>query len=213
MSEYLDKLDRHLSNIKREAQAESDPHRSSILWNYLHHGAFELSGEWEQIFVPEMTIDEPHYEMRTGEPEATILDGADAVKEFYSLIEDAQMMAIDDGTHQLFVNDEGLAEFASTVDFPTGAEILAEDTDTWFYRGVEIDDPDATYARKSRHAMYWPYTEESQLIGEMVYQIAPFEVARVEPEAVPTIEEITDVAERYFPENVDAETPYASITV
>lgn len=213
MNKYLEKLDQHLSNIQREAEAEADSHRSSILWNYLHHGAFELSGEWEHIFVPEMTIDEPHYEMRTGEPEAMILDGADAVKEFYSLIEDENMMAIDDGGHRLFVNDDALAEFASTVDFPTGAEILEEDTDTWFYRGVEIDDPDATYARKSRHAMYWPFTEESQLIGEMVYQIAPFEVTKVAPEEVPTIEEITEVAAKYYPENVGGPTPYKSITV
>ena len=44
MKEYLEKLDNHLGNIKRAAEAETDPHRSKILWNYVHHGAFETGG-------------------------------------------------------------------------------------------------------------------------------------------------------------------------
>lgn len=208
MNRYLDRFDRHLGHIEKKAREANDPHRSRILWNYLHHGAFEVSGEWEHIFTPEMTVPEPHYEMRTGTDETVVLDGEDAVKDFYRLIEEENVMAIDDGNHRLFVNDGGLAEFASTVEFVSGQEMLDDGLDKWFYSGVDVSDPDATYAKQCRHAMFWPYTEEAQLIGEMVYQIEPFEVTQLEPEEVPTLEEAAAVAEQYYPENVDGSTPF-----
>lgn len=210
MKQYLERLDNHLGNILQAAKDEDNAHRSRIYWNYLHHGAFELSGKWERIFTPEMTIDEPYYEMRTGTDETMILDGEDDVKEFYAIIESENLMAIDDGGHRLFVNDDALAEFASTVEFNTGQEILDDGLDHWYADDVEIDDPDATYARQSRHGMFWPYTDEGQLIGEMVYQIKPFEVTKMDPEDVPTLEEVTEIAEQYFPENID-ESPMSGV--
>jgi len=210
MTDYLEKLDRHLAHIESMAESEPDPHRSRILWNYLHHGALELSGNWERIFDPSMTVDHPHYEMRTGSDETVVLDGTDEVKEFYAIIEDENVMAINDGLHQLFVNDDGLAEFASTVDFAPG-HAIADERDAWYYDDPVIDDPDATYARVSPHAMYWPYTDDGRLVGERVYQIEPFTVEKVDPDAAPTVDDIAAVAEAYFPENVDGDTPYADL--
>lgn len=213
MSQYLEMLDAHLGNIQRAAEAEADPHRSRILWNYLHHGAFELAGDWERIFTPSMIVEEPHYEMRAGTPEPVVLDGQEAVEEFYAMVETENLMLVDDGTHQLFVNDEGLAEFGTTLEFTTGAAILEEGTDFWFYDDPEIDDPGATYVKSSRHAMHWPYSEDAQLVGELVYQVEPFSVEKVDPDAVPTLEEVADVARAYYPEHVDGPTPYAAIDV
>ena len=210
MNPYLERLDGHLGNIKRTAEEEDDPHRSRILWNYLHHGAFEVGGDWERIFTPEMIVDEPHYEMRTGTEDPVVLDGEDAVRRFYGAIEDENLMAIDDGNHQLFVNDGGLAEFASTVEFVTGREILDDGLDKWYYGETAIDDPDATHAKRCRHAMFWPYTEEGRLVGEMVYQIEPFDVYEVDPDEVPTLDEVASVVEKYYPENVGGATPFES---
>lgn len=208
---YLQKLDSHLGNILDSAVSESDSYRSEILWNYLHHGAFELSGEWDRIFTPEMTVEEPHYEMRAGVDETVVLDGQESVKHFYEMIENEHMMIIDDGAHYLFVNDEALAEFGTTIEFVSGQDVLDDNVDKWFYNDPEIDDPDATYVKKSRHGMYWPYTEDAQLIGEMVYQITPFEVFKVDESEVPTLDEVAELAARYFPENVAEETPYQSL--
>ena len=213
MNPYLEKLNGHLGNIQRAAEAEADPHRSRILWNYLHHGALELGGDWERIFTPEMTIEEPRYEMAAGMEEPVILEGEAAVKDFYAAIEDENLMLVDDGNHQLFVNDEGLAEFATTVEFTTGEAILAEGLDAWFYRGVEIDDPDAHYVKTCRHAMFWPYTEEARLVGEQVFQIEAFEVSPIDPEDVPTLAEVGEVAAQYYPENVDGPSPFKSAGV
>lgn len=213
MSPYLDKLDRHLGNIEHAAEGEDDPHRSKILWNYLHHGAFELAGDWERIFTPEMIVDDPHYEMWAGREEPLVLDGQDAVKEFYGLVEDANLMLVDDGDHQLFVNDDGMAEFATTVEFTTGRAILDEGTDRWHYNEVDVDDPDVTYVKKSRHAQFWPFDEAGQLVGEMVYQITPFDVVEADPDEVPTLDEVADVAKEYYPENVEGPTPFEAADV
>jgi len=209
MNEYLEKLDAHLGNIKRTAEEESDPHRSKILWNYLHHGAFEVGGDWERIFEPEFIVDDPHYELREGH-EAMVLDGQDEVGEFYKSLEDANLMFIDEGNHQLFVNDDGLAEFASEAEFVSGQTILDEGLDSWYYQDVEIDDPDATYVKKCQHATFWPYTEDERLLGEMIYQITPYEVLQVSPEEVPPLDEVEELVEKYYPENVDGPTPYAA---
>lgn len=213
MSHYLEKLDGHLSNIERTATGEADPHRSRILWNYLHHGAFELAGEWERIFTPEMLVEEPHYEMGAGVPETVVLDGQEAVKEFYAMVEGENLMLVDDGNHQLFVNDDGMAEFGTTVEFTTGRAILEEGTDHWYYDDPTIDDPGADYVKTSRHAQFWPYDEDGRLVGEVVYQVEPFDVRRADPEEVPTLDEVAEVARGYFPENVDGPTPYAAVDV
>ena len=210
MNPYLERLDAHLGNIRQAAIDESDSHRSKLFWNYLHHGAFELSGEWERIFTPALTVSEPHYEMVTGPGGPLILDGGRAVKEFYAMIEDEHMFLIDDGNHQLFANDDGIAEFATTVGFATGSEILEADTDNWFYNDVHIDDPEAMYEKKSKHAMFWPFTEDAQLIGEMVYSITPIDVTPVDDTSVPTLEEIAEVPRQYFPENVEG-TPFPKV--
>lgn len=213
MNQYLEKLNEHLGNIQRAAEEEDDSYRSRILWNYLHHGALELGGDWERIFTPEMTIGEPRYEMRAGMEETVVIDGEEAVKDFYGAIEDENLMLIDDGNHQLFANDSGLAEFATTVEFVTGQDIIDDGVDKWYYRDPEIDDPDAPYVKTCRHAMYWPYTEEGRLIGEQVFQLEPFDVSNLDPDEVPTLDDVASVAENYYPENVSGPSPFKSVNV
>lgn len=211
MSTYLDRLDAHLGNIHQAAIEERDPYRSKLFWNYLHHGAFELSGEWDRIFTSELTVAEPHYEMLTGPGGLMVLDSAEEVKEFYAMIEGENMFLIDDGNHQLFANDNGIAEFATTVGFASGRELQEEETDNWFYNEVDIGDPDAMYEKKSKHAMFWPFTPDAQLIGEMVYSITPIEITQIDAEKVPSLDEVSAVAEQYFPENVSGSTPFPSV--
>ncbi|WP_096390379.1 hypothetical protein [Halopenitus persicus] len=66
MAHYPDGHLGHISDIERAAREERDPHRRAMLWNYLHHAALEVSGDWEDIFDPEMIVDDPQYEMHLG---------------------------------------------------------------------------------------------------------------------------------------------------
>lgn len=201
MNRYLDGFDQFMSNVQTAAENEQDPHRSEILWNYLHHAALEFSDKWDHIFEPEMTVDDPRYVVRLGMEETVVFDGLDHVEGFYSALNEALVMLLDEGNHQVFVNDWGLADFSTYVEFAKGEEILEDGLDKIYYKETEIDDPDATYVMECPLAMFWPYDDNAKLIGEHVYQLEPFEVYKPDQDEVPTFEERGEVCENYYPEN------------
>jgi hypothetical protein len=55
--------------------------------------------------------------------------------------------------------------------------------------GHEADDPAATYAMLCPLAMFWPYTSEALMIGEDVYQLAPFTIVKPDPSDIFTFDE------------------------
>jgi hypothetical protein len=62
--------------------ATEKPLHRAILKNYLRHLLLEVAGYWDQIIVPELTIDEPMY--RVGDRrEMRVLSGKNAVEGFY----------------------------------------------------------------------------------------------------------------------------------
>lgn len=207
MNQYLDGFDQFMTNVQNAAESEEDPHRSAILWNYLHHAALEFSDNWDHIFTPEMTVDDPRYEVRLGSEETMIFDGLDHVEGFYSALNEALVMLIDEGNHQVFVNDWGLADYSTYVEFATGNEILEDGLEKDYYGNADIDDPDAMYVMECPLAMFWPYDENGKLIGEKVYQLEPFEISKLEPDDVPTFEGRGEICEHYLPENSDGPTP------
>ncbi|WP_280535443.1 hypothetical protein [Halopenitus sp. POP-27] len=213
MTHYPDGHLGHISDIKRAAQEERDPHRRAMLWNYLHHAALEVSGDWEAIFDPELIVDDPQYEMRLGTEEPLVLDGTEEVKAFYEAGEEDVFLLSDEDGHQLFVNEWGIADLATYVEFLSGDDLIADGLDKPYYRNdVAGIDPDAMYQRTCRQAMFWPYDDDACLIGEQVYQLEPFAVERVDPDAVPTVEEIASITEPYYPENTAGPTPVRSDT-
>jgi hypothetical protein len=44
----------------------ADPLHRAILKNYLRHALLEISGYWDRILVPELTVDEPVYRVAEG---------------------------------------------------------------------------------------------------------------------------------------------------
>jgi hypothetical protein len=177
-----------MTDVQTAAENESDPQRSAILWNYLHHAALEFSDNWDHIFKPEMTIDEPEYVVRLGSEETMLFDGLEHVQGFYSALNEALVMLVDGGDHQVFVNDWGLADYSTYVEFSTGQEILDDGLEKEYYGDAEIDDTEASYALECPLAMFWPYDENAKLIGERVYQIEPFEITKPPQDEVPTFE-------------------------
>lgn len=178
MSKYLDGFEEFMRNGKRTALAESSPHRRAILLNYNRHAALEFSDEWQHIFTKTMTVDHPHYRVQLNMPELATFDGLDAVKGFYSALNTRVVWLQDE---QLFVNDWGLASYSTFGQFAKGHEVREF--------GYEADDPDASYAMLCPLAMFWPYSEDAKLIGEDVFQLAPFKVFKCEPGDEFTFEE------------------------
>ena len=67
MSEYADALQAFMQNIDKTMQNTQDPHRRSILENYLQHVALEATPRWREIFTtrPRLISDHPIYRINT----------------------------------------------------------------------------------------------------------------------------------------------------
>lgn len=194
MSKYLLAFEEFMRNGRRRAMEERDPHRRAILLNYNRHAALEFSNNWPLIFTSVMTVDEPFYRVHLGNPSLEVFDGEKAVKGFYANLNQRVVWLQDE---QLFVNDWGLASYSTFGQFMTGAEAIAD--------GYEVDDPEATYAMLCPLAMFWPYTKDAKLIGEDVYQLAPFTPVKCAPEDVFTFDERARMLSEFIGDLADFE--------
>lgn len=147
---------------------EITPHQRRILENYRRHVLLEVAGRWEEIFVPEMTVESPLYVVNRTH-QRTVLDGRGPVREFYA--DQAK-----DGGHVTVIEDENLA----VADWGIATEVtLNKYVPGWVVRRKGFEEVDgqpvedsAPYCITSRTAMIWPYNERAQLVGEHLYEDA-----------------------------------------
>ena len=174
MSKYLDAFEEFMRNGLDTARAEQNPHRRAILLNYNRHAALEFSNQkWHNIFTKVMTVDEPVYNVHLGTPDLIRFEGREAVMGFYQALNERVVWLQDE---QLFVNDWGFASYSTFGQFVTGKEAKES--------GYEADDLDATYVLMCPLAMFWPYDKNAKMIGEDVYQLAPFTLIKPDPQDV-----------------------------
>jgi hypothetical protein len=137
-----------------------NPRHRAILTNYRRHALLEVSGLYQGILTPEMTIEHPVYRLTEG-PETIVLDGLQAVGDFYAMLgrEGATVMGPVD--EEIVVADWGFASECMFHHFLPGRLLMGSE---------DIDDPDATYVVKHVLAFHWPYDDRQRLIGEHVYE-------------------------------------------
>jgi hypothetical protein len=192
MSKYLDAFEEYMRKNRQQALAETNPHRRAILLNYNRHAALEFSDKWEHIFTKSMTVDKPHYKVQLGMPSLVDFDGLKAVQGFYSTLNQRVVWLQDE---QLFVNDWGLASYSTFGQFVTGAQAAEA--------GYPTDDAKATYILHCPLAMFWPYSKDAKLIGEDVYQLAPFTLVVPAPEDIFGFEERSRMLSEYIGDLAD----------
>jgi hypothetical protein len=192
MSKYLDSFEEYMRKNRQQALAETNPHRRAILLNYNRHAALEFSDKWEHIFTKSMTVDKPHYKVQLGMPSLVDFDGLKAVQGFYSTLNQRVVWLQDE---QLFVNDWGLASYSTFGQFVTGAQAAEA--------GYPTDDAKATYILHCPLAMFWPYSKDAKLIGEDVYQLAPFTLVVPAPEDIFGFEERSRMLSEYIGDLAD----------
>lgn len=140
----------------------TDPHHLAILKNYRRHGLFEVSGNWEWILTPEMTVEHPHYRINLG-GDTLVLDGRQAVGEFYEGLKQTGLMSTFGPIREQFmVADWGLASHGLWGHQIPGSVAIEQ--------GHEVDDPDAFYNVTVLQATIWHYTEDAKLIGEHIFE-------------------------------------------
>jgi hypothetical protein len=85
-----------------------NPRHRAILTNYRRHALLEVSGRYEEILVPEMTIEHPVYRLTEG-PATLVLDAHQQVHDFYAMLSAAGAIVMGPAEEELVVADWGFA--------------------------------------------------------------------------------------------------------
>lgn len=150
-----------ISAADRLLATTASPLHRQILENYRRHAILEVTGQWEDIFSPDMTVAEPVYTFDVTGLEGVKLTG-DEVKGFYKTLADqgATVILVED--EQLMVSDWGLASESWFNTYQRGSALTGRD-------------PDGYYVTRQRLAMMWPFDSRGRLVGEHVYEAKVFQ--------------------------------------
>lgn len=135
-----------------------NPKHRHILKNYRRHALLEVSGYWEDILIPTMTVEHPVYRL-TERGRTHVFDGMDAVRTLYSGLVNGGENVFGALDEQVAVSDYGIfieAVFAQIVrgDHPS---LAGHDTVV-----------ERVYQMSHRFAAAWPY-HNGRLVGEFIY--------------------------------------------
>ncbi|MCU1411101.1 MAG: hypothetical protein JWR04_1808 [Rhodoglobus sp.] len=155
----------------------ADPFHRAILKNYFRHLLLEISGYWDQILVPELTVAEPAY--RIGDRgDMIVLTGKTEVESFYRETFETDKNVMGALTMNMCVEDFGIVTEARWAEVTTGATVVA--------RGIDAD-PAAHYLLTHNIFQMFAYTHDAKLIGERVYDDpASYHYEKLDPADVVT---------------------------
>lgn len=163
------------SGIAEAIESTDNPFHAAMLKNYYLHAVREISGCWDQILIPELTITEPAYRLSVGGISAGLGNHAEVLAMYREVAETGQNVM---GTlcHNIVVGDFGVVTEAVWVAMvPPG--VLTDD-------GV---DPEAYYMVKHNLMQNFTYTHDAKLISERVYDDpGSYEYHKLAPEDVVT---------------------------
>lgn len=168
---YEHEFVRMMDDIDTLIEAETIPARRRILINYRRHGLLEVSGRYEELLAPNMTVAHPKYRIFEGGA-GVLLDGMDEVRAFYKMLADMDMLVMWTGKQKMAVAEWGFAGEAEFSQFVPGKllgdNVFASIGDE---SATESEyDPDGWYLVRRTLAFVWPYDENQRMIGEHVFE-------------------------------------------
>jgi hypothetical protein len=172
----------------------------AILRNYRRHAILEVTGNWEQILTPEMTVTHPHYRI-TERGQTLVLDGIEQVSAFYATIAESGLAPLFGPIRERFmVGDWGLSShglWGHQLPGPVAVE-----------QGIEVDDPDAFYYLTHWYASVWLYDEHCKLIGEHIFEDTGSRQSwKMDPADVISLDEAYARVQPYLDEELSARAP------
>jgi len=166
--------------IEQLIEQTEEPLHRAILKNYLRHALLEISGYWEQILAPELTVLEPTYRIAE-RGEVHVLVGQAAVKAFYRLVAETRTNVLAARTLNMCVGDFGVVTEAVWSHMTPAATIRSG--------SLRPNDPEAYYLISHNIMQNFAYTQDAKLIGERVYDdAARYQYEKLEPGDVVTQE-------------------------
>ena len=171
-----------ISAADRLLETTTNPLHRQILENYRRHAILEVCGEWEDIFVPEMTVEHPVYYFNVTGFEGNKAEGPEEVQAIYRTLAETQtgVQVVED--ERLMVSDWGFASDSTFNTYYRGFNLIEV--------GIQVDDPDGYFIMRQKYVMIWPYDERGRMIGEQVYENKAFyELIQIPEEDFVTIED------------------------
>lgn len=172
-------ITRNTEAVDSLLERTDNPLHRQILENWRRHMLLEISGNWPDIFVPEMTVRDPDYRMYLG-GELTNLRGLDEVGSFYDGLTKGGHHVIVITNQNIVVNDGGFAQNVTLTQFFRGSELAEEG-----HQGLEDD---KWYSAEMFVVEFWPYTDQGLLVGEYVAQMGPAVIREIDESEVITPE-------------------------
>lgn len=157
----------------------TNPHHRAILQNYKRHSILEVTGHWEGIFDPRMTVEHPVYRFHTRDGVKTY-DGANAVKALYKDMADNDSNVIYHTDGHIAVGDDGFYTEYKSHKFVRGHYLRTT-------KGVDV--PDGWFVASQTMMMYWPYDARCRMVEERVVYGADLEIRPCPSEDLVTLEE------------------------
>jgi len=190
--------------VERLIETTENPRHLYLLHAYNRHRYLEVAGRFEEIFAPEMTVEEPVYHFNLFDT-VTTLDGAAAVKAVYEEWTRTDQCIIYAEDEKLAVSDDMIVSSVMLYQQTPGAILAAG--------GVPVD-PEATYLLKGAIHMIWPYDDRGRMIGEDVweYDTSLREVITLDPADVLTAEQAGKLLEPFI-KPLPANNPFTASAV
>lgn len=161
-----------------------NPLHRAMLKNYYRHLLLELSGYWDRIIVPELTVDEPAYRVADHDTVA-VLNGREAVENFYRETFEARVNVMGARTMNMCVEDFGVTTEAYWAHVVPGQYLV----DHGHLPDADAD-ADAHYLMNYNIFQIFAYTTDAKLIGERIYaDAASYTYEKLAPEDVVTPEQ------------------------
>lgn len=177
MSRYEHDFQNMFASLEKQIAETDNPRHRAILKNYRLHALLEVSGRYEELLAPTMTVEHPHYRIHESGT-SLILDGMAEDKAFYQSLIEANALVMWVSNQDIAVNDRGFSGELEFFEFVPGAML----GDTVFGSVRAGDDPGDMHLLKRTLAFHWPYDENCRLIGEHVYEdTASREIIPLEP--------------------------------
>jgi hypothetical protein len=155
-----------ISAADRLLESTTNPLHRQILENYRRHAILEICGEWQDIFVPEMTVEYPLYYFNVTGFAGYKAEGPEEVQAIYRMLAESGggVQVVED--ERLMVSDWGFASEATFNSYYRGSTLIDV--------GITVDDPDGYFVMRQKYVMLWPYDERGRMIGEQVYENKAF---------------------------------------
>jgi hypothetical protein len=171
------------------------PLHRAILLNYRRHAMLEVSGRYDEIFTPDMTVDVPHYKIFHLSEEILCQEfvGAQVKDELYKGLTDRGITVMMLEHERLSLADWGFASEALFHFYTPGSALAG-------VKHPAVDDPEAMYDVYRWNSMHWTYDHRGRLMGEHVYQGPVAGITKLQADEVWHVDEVRDVLSRIINE-------------